>query len=91
MIALWRVLRGLGAVVGWLWSGLQLLGGAEMYRAAALAAEAPAGVPEPRGLRGPVPGHPERLCPELPLSEVELRLSREFIRFSGRPGRGEEG
>ncbi|MFD8750681.1 DUF6059 family protein [Kitasatospora sp. NPDC059577] len=46
-------------------------------------------VPEPRRLCGPGPGHPERLCPELPLSAVEARLSRELGGLPGPPGRGE--
>ncbi|MFJ9454068.1 DUF6059 family protein [Kitasatospora sp. NPDC101447] len=89
VIALWWVLRALAALVGWLWSGLKVLGGADMYEAAARAAAAPAEVPEPRRLRGPAPGHPERLCPELPLSEVELRLFRELSALPEPPGRGE--
>ncbi|MFF7993555.1 DUF6059 family protein [Kitasatospora xanthocidica] len=87
MIALRTVLRGLGALVGWLWSGLQLLGGADMYEAATRAGAAPAQVP--RRLCGPGPGHPERLCPEVPLSAVESRLSRELARLPEPPGRGE--
>ncbi|WP_373313851.1 DUF6059 family protein [Kitasatospora xanthocidica] len=46
-------------------------------------------MPEPRRLRGPAPGHPERLCPEVPLSAVESRLSRELARLPEPPGRGE--
>ncbi|MFC9243885.1 DUF6059 family protein [Streptomyces sp. NPDC057136] len=33
--------------------------------------------------QGPTPGHPERLCPEIPLSEAELRLQRELSAWLG--------
>ncbi|MFE9426933.1 DUF6059 family protein [Kitasatospora sp. NPDC006697] len=33
--------------------------------------------PAPAG-SGPGPRHPERLCPEVPLSAVELQLAREL-------------
>ncbi|MFI9744164.1 DUF6059 family protein [Streptomyces sp. NPDC052494] len=40
---------------------------------------APVPVPVPASRTpGPPPGHPERLCFEVPLSEVELRLAREL-------------
>ena len=32
----------------------------------------------PRLSAGPPPGHPERLCVEVPLSELELRLARQL-------------
>ncbi len=39
--------------------------------------------PEPGPpLAGPAPHHPERLCPELPLTTVERRLQEELC---GRP------
>ncbi|MFH8571867.1 DUF6059 family protein [Streptomyces sp. NPDC017993] len=28
---------------------------------------------------GPPPGHPERMCPEVPLSGIERRLQRELM------------
>ncbi|MEU3187607.1 DUF6059 family protein [Streptomyces sp. NPDC006923] len=42
---------------------------------------APTASPAPAG---PAPGHPERLCPEVPLSEVEKALLRQLL------GGGEE-
>ncbi len=36
----------------------------------------PGGPPDEPG--GPPTGHPERLCPEIPLSPVELALSRQL-------------
>jgi hypothetical protein len=39
----------------------------------------PEAVPERQpGLAGPAPHHPERLCPELPLTAVERRLQEEL-------------
>ncbi|MFI9330377.1 DUF6059 family protein [Kitasatospora sp. NPDC052868] len=38
---------------------------------------------------GPAPGHPERLCPEVPLSAVELRLRRELRGLGDGPTRPE--
>ncbi|MER6118473.1 hypothetical protein E6R60_09870 [Streptomyces sp. A0642] len=32
---------------------------------------------------GPAPGHPERLCPEVPLSEAEMTWGRQLL---GAPG-----
>ncbi|MYW65869.1 hypothetical protein GTY65_17665 [Streptomyces sp. SID8379] len=32
----------------------------------------------PRAPSSPPAGHPERLCPEVPLSEVELALNRQL-------------
>ncbi|KPI11998.1 hypothetical protein OK074_2619 [Actinobacteria bacterium OK074] len=34
---------------------------------------------------GPAPGHPERLCPERPLSAAEAALARELADEDGRP------
>ncbi|WP_254407733.1 DUF6059 family protein [Streptomyces sp. GMY02] len=39
--------------------------------------------PDSRPLTGPVRGHPERLCPEVPLNEVELALRRQLLGSSG--------
>ncbi|WP_046508714.1 DUF6059 family protein [Streptomyces odonnellii] len=44
---------------------------------------APQPRPGSRPLTGPVRGHPERLCPEVPLNEVELALRRELLGSSG--------
>ncbi|MFG2408956.1 DUF6059 family protein [Streptomyces brevispora] len=32
---------------------------------------------------GPSPGHPERLCPEVPLSEAEMTWARQLLRVPG--------
>ncbi|MGN9796132.1 DUF6059 family protein [Streptomyces sp. OZ13] len=65
------VRRGLRVV----WRGLVAYGSVyaagECARAAAL---------RPASLRGPAPGHPERLRPDMPLSPLERALLRELGR-----------
>ncbi|MFD3664705.1 DUF6059 family protein [Streptomyces sp. NPDC058659] len=42
-------------------------------------APTPTTAPEPRAATpGPPPGHPERLCVEVPLSDLERRLARQL-------------
>ncbi|MEU9145952.1 DUF6059 family protein [Streptomyces sp. NPDC048349] len=59
---------------GVVWQGLISFGTLHMH-GETLRAEAE---PRPVPLGGPPPGHPERLCPELPLSPVERALFRDL-------------
>ncbi|MYV53157.1 DUF6059 family protein [Streptomyces sp. SID3212] len=43
----------------------------------------PPAAPGPHRLTGPAPGHPERLCPEVPLSETEMMLRRQLLGARG--------
>ncbi|MCD0486329.1 hypothetical protein LO771_29090 [Streptacidiphilus sp. ASG 303] len=67
--------------------GLMVLGGVDMYlearsrsRTAAWSPAAGHGPVFPSGTVGPPPGHPERMRPDLPLSDIELALLRELAR-----------
>ncbi|WP_225840385.1 DUF6059 family protein [Streptomyces sp. NK08204] len=40
-------------------------------------------LPGPGPLTGPAPGHPERLCADVPLSPLERRLGRDLKRDLG--------
>ncbi|MER6075312.1 DUF6059 family protein [Streptomyces sp. NPDC001817] len=46
----------------------------------------PADSTEPPAPTGPPPGHPERLCPERPLTRVELSLERRLLSRTRRWG-----
>ncbi|WP_406458019.1 hypothetical protein OG782_35015 [Streptomyces sp. NBC_00876] len=46
----------------------------------------PGGVP----VAGPPAGHPERLCPEIPLSEAEMAWRRQLLEPSGADPRPRE-
>ncbi|MFE2556145.1 DUF6059 family protein [Streptomyces sp. NPDC059352] len=52
--------------------------GTETGAGAGTGAGTGAGVVAAAGTPGPPPGHPERLCIEVPLSELELRLARQL-------------
>ncbi|MFF2044108.1 DUF6059 family protein [Kitasatospora sp. NPDC058170] len=43
----------------------------------------------PPSRSGPVPGHPERLCPEVPLSAVEVGLRRQLRGLADGPAHHE--
>ncbi|WP_411081377.1 DUF6059 family protein [Streptomyces sp. cmx-18-6] len=73
MIIVRRLLTATGhalAAAGWMWIGL-----------------AGVGPPPPhQPLHRPPDGHPERLCPDVPLTEVEQALERELTRTGPRDG-----
>ncbi|MFI6448977.1 DUF6059 family protein [Kitasatospora sp. NPDC050543] len=75
MIGLLAARRCLISCLRHLWVGAQVMGGLHLC-----ATEGRAAPPRSHGAgpAGPMPGHPERLRPDLPLSELELWLSREF-------------
>ncbi|MFE4517219.1 DUF6059 family protein [Kitasatospora sp. NPDC056783] len=75
--------RWIPGVPRWLLQGLAALGQMAGY---ALPTDGPGPECPPAGA-DPAPGHPERLRPDLPLSPVERRLSRELRRAPGR-GKG---
>ncbi|MFF2521134.1 DUF6059 family protein [Streptomyces liangshanensis] len=50
---------------------------------AAQTPQSPPAPPGPHELTGPAPGHPERLCPEVPLTETEMALRRQLLGASG--------
>ncbi|MCZ4098704.1 hypothetical protein C8250_034265 [Streptomyces sp. So13.3] len=64
--------------------GLMVHGGRDMYLASRPDHHAcwehggSAGAVCPAALHGPPPGHPERLCPEVPLTAQEHQLMRDL-------------
>ncbi|MFF1924493.1 DUF6059 family protein [Streptomyces sp. NPDC058221] len=43
----------------------------------------PTAEPDDVPAAGPCPGHPERLCPEVPLSEAEMTWGRQLLGVPG--------
>ncbi|MFD5769947.1 DUF6059 family protein [Streptomyces sp. NPDC127049] len=75
MTAVRRLLAAVGralSAAGWMWLGLAGTGPPPPWL--------PPPSPPPEPLRPPPDGHPERLCPEVPLTEVERALERELSR-----------
>ncbi|MFJ1594998.1 DUF6059 family protein [Kitasatospora albolonga] len=81
MTAVRRLLAALGrslSAAGWMWLGLAGVGPPPPPGSAP---------PLPPGpLRPPPEGHPERLCPEVPLTEAERALARDLARTAPRDG-----
>ncbi|MGA6175095.1 DUF6059 family protein [Streptomyces sp. NPDC012600] len=79
MTAVRRLLAALGrslSAAGWMWLGLAGVGPSPPP------GSAPPLLPGP--LRPPPEGHPERLCPEVPLTEAERALARDLARTAPR-------
>ncbi|MFI7011788.1 DUF6059 family protein [Streptomyces sp. NPDC050145] len=64
------------------WKGLVAMGTVHLAgEMGQLAVETARTDPPSTALQGPPAGHPEQLCPEIPLSVLELRLLRELGRI----------